>query len=183
MYLKYNQPDQTYENVIGSLLQQLLAPNGVPIPGSLQKIFEAFRSPTAGDTVALKDLLREMNNAMQYYQQVFIIVDAIDECSDQFRWQLVESLQLLNCQLIVTSRLPENTDEEELNDFKRVEIKANRLDIELYIDQEIKKDKRKLSKWVARRPSLRQEIKVAVVKTAEKMLVFLPRYLLKYTPN
>lgn len=32
MYLKYNQPDQTFENDIESLLQQLLAPNGVPIP-------------------------------------------------------------------------------------------------------------------------------------------------------
>lgn len=125
--------------------------------------------------MALKDLLCELKNALQYYQQVFIIVDAIDECSDQFRRQLVESLQLLNCQLIVTSRLPENTDEEDLSSFKRVEIKANRLDIELYIDQEIEKDKRKLSKWMARRPSLRQEIKAAVVKSAEKMLVFLPR--------
>ncbi|KAL3471355.1 hypothetical protein BJX99DRAFT_263375 [Aspergillus californicus] len=170
MYLKYNQPDQTFGNVIGSLLQQLLAPSGVPVSESLRKTFEGSRGPTAGDTVALNDLLGEMKHGMQYYQQVFIIVDALDECSDQFRWQLVEFLQGLNCHLIVTSRIPDHMDEE-LGDFKRVEIRANKADIELYIDNEINKDKRRLLKFMTRRPSLRQEIKIAVAMTADKMFL------------
>ncbi len=168
MYLKYNQPSQTFENVIGSLLRQLLAPDDVPIPKSLQKEFEASRAPTAGDTIALKGLLQEMKDIMQFYRQVFIVVDAIDECRDQFRWQLVDVLQRLDCHLVVTSRLPENTDER-MDNFKRVEIKANRQDIESYIDEEIEEDHRGLLKFVTRRPSLRQEIKIAVVNTAEKM--------------
>jgi hypothetical protein len=56
-----------------------------------------------------------------------------------------------------------------MENFKQIEIKANRQDIESYIDEEIDKDHRGLLKFVTRRPSLRQEIKEAVVNTAEKM--------------
>ncbi|KAL4804848.1 hypothetical protein BDV18DRAFT_161941 [Aspergillus unguis] len=164
-YLKYNQPEQTFANVLGSLLQQLVVPDAVDIPESLQNAFEASGGPLGVD-----GLLKEIKTAITLYQQTFIIIDALDECRPDFRWQLVEFLQDFDCHLLVTSRIPEDLDEE-LKDFKSVEIKANKADIELYIDQEIKKDKRRLSKFVTRRPQLRREIKEAMVKTVDKMFL------------
>lgn len=103
------------------------------------------------------------------YTEVFLVIDALDECSDELRWGLMEKLR--ECQpqvrLMITSRFLESIDEE-LEDFERLEIKANKADLELFIDHHIQKNKN-LGRVVEKSPGMRVDIKEAVVKTAEDM--------------
>jgi hypothetical protein len=55
--------------------------------------------------------------------------------------------------------------------FEHDEIKANRADIELFIDAQIRKN-RHLRKIVERSPSLRNDMKDAIVQTADEMQVY-----------
>ena len=105
------------------------------------------------------------------YTEVFFIIDGLDECPEEVRWGLVERLQGFqsNVQLMITSRYLDSIAEE-LEGFARFEIKANKDDIELFIDHQIRKN-RNLRRIVEKSPSLRQDMKVAVVKTAENMYV------------
>ena len=59
---------------------------------------------------------------------------------------------------------------EEMEQYDRFEIKANKGDIELFIDRHIKKN-RNLRKLVDKSSSLRDDIKISVVRTAEDMWV------------
>jgi len=58
--------------------------------------------------------------------------------------------------------------EEELEGADKLEIKANKADLELYIDRQILKNKN-LRKVVEKSPSIRQDVKSAVVVTAADM--------------
>lgn len=98
-----------------------------------------------------------------------VVVDALDECSDQIRWGLVETLRKLepNVRLMITSR-PLESISQELVDFERLEIKANRADIELFVDQQIRSNVN-LRRIIQRSPGLRHDIKAAVRRNAEDM--------------
>lgn len=75
---------------------------------------------------------------------------------------------------MVTSRLLESI-QEELEDFEQLEIKAHKSDIELFVDRQIRKNKN-LRRIVQKKPTLREDIKEEVVKTAENVY-FLPHHL------
>ena len=103
--------------------------------------------------------------------QAFIVVDGLDECSEELRWELLETLGRLpsSLHLLITSRYLDAIAEE-LENFERCEVRANPEDIELFIDHQIKKN-RNLGKLVQKAPFLRMDIKNAVVKTAENMFL------------
>ena len=79
---------------------------------------------------------------MKSYQKVYFIIGALDECTEEVRWGLVEQLRRFQdvVQILVTSRFL-GSIQEELEDFVQLEKKANRSDIELFIDRQIRKNK------------------------------------------
>ena len=95
----------------------------------------------------------------------------MDECNEEIRWELLESLDFLQPKLriLITSRFLDSIAEE-MEQYDRFEIKANKGDIELFIDRHIKKN-RNLRKLVDKSSSLRDDIKISVVRTAEDMWV------------
>ncbi len=118
---------------------------------------------------SLDEVSGALLSVIETYNEVFFIVDALDECSEELRWGLLERLQRFQpkVRLLITSRYLDSIDEE-LSDFERCEIKANKADIELFIDHQIRKN-RNLRRIVEKSPSLRGNIKDGVVKTAENM--------------
>lgn len=102
-------------------------------------------------------------------KEVFCIIDALDECNDDLRWALIEKLETLGPKLrvLITSRYLDSIAEE-LEGYQRFEIRANKADIELFIDYQVRRN-RNLRKIVEKSPSLRDDIKQGVFKTAEKM--------------
>lgn len=168
IYFKYNDPDQTLDNILGSLIRQLVNESSV-IPTQLVKFYEQSRNR---DTSLSVDELGDVLKAtVDEFDEVYFVVDGLDECSEELRWELMEQLEKCQPQLhlLITSRYLDAISEE-LADFKRYEIKANRADIELFIDRQIQKN-RNLRRLVQRNHALREDIKDSVLRTAEHMFL------------
>lgn len=137
------------------------------MPKLLEELYERYRDQNI--PASLDEIYETLSSLIETYSDVFFVIDALDECTDEIRWGLIEKLRA--CQpktcLLITSRFLDSIDEE-LEDFERLEIKANRADLELFIDHHIHKNKN-LRRIVERSPGMRIDIKEAVVKTAEDM--------------
>lgn len=156
------------DNLLASLLKQL-AQEHDSIPDALLKIYEHHRERNTPPSV--DEVFEALSSVIEAYKEVFFIVDALDECPEEVRWGLVEKLQSFQpkVRLMITSRYLDSIAEE-LADFGQFEIKANKADIELFIDYQIRKN-RNLRRTVEKSPTLRRDMKIAVVKTAENMYV------------
>ena len=151
---------------MGSILSQLLQERDV-IPDTLQQIYEM----NGGTTVAAPSsaICEQIISLLRTYDNAYLVLDALDECNDETRWGLLEHLRSLgpNVHILITSRF-HSTIDEELVDFSRLEISAHNSDIELFIDDQIQRNKN-LRKMVEKQPALRLDIKQGVLKTAQGM--------------
>lgn len=139
VYLRYNDTDQTLENVLASIVKQLAAERDSNLK-LLEELYEhhIYRNTT----LSLDEISRALSSLVNEYPEFFLVIDALDECSEDLRWGLMDCLRELlpKISLMITSRYLDSIDEE-LNDFERLEIKANKADLELFIDHNIEKNK------------------------------------------
>ena len=85
LYCDYNsQQEQTVINMMGAILKRLV---GREIPEDIRKAFKEGRRPL------LADLMRLLRIAIASLPQVFICIDALDECLPKNLPELVESLR------------------------------------------------------------------------------------------
>lgn len=166
MYLKYNEPEQTLDNIFATFLK-LLAQESDSIPPALVELYEYHQDRNTSPTV--DEMLDTLSSIFEHYTKVYCVIDALDECSEELRWDLLEKLDHFQpkLHLLITSRFLDSIAEE-LSSFERFEIKANKADIELFIDNQIRKN-RNLRKHVEKSSTLRDDIKTSVVRTAEDM--------------
>lgn len=159
--------------MIRSLISQLLQ-QSVHIPKSLDTLFSSCnrgkRQPS------LDALMTAMKPMIQDIPRVYIILDALDECSE--REDLTEILEqmaawrLANLHALFTSR-KERDLEISLDTFvdrsNRICLESELVDrdIRQYVRQRLSRDKT-LSKW-SKEPGIRQEIEVALMKGAQGM--------------
>jgi hypothetical protein len=168
IYFRYNEPEHTLENVLASILKQLVQEHD-SVPAPLLELYELHRERSTPPH--LDEVTEALSSTVETFGEVFLVVDALDECSEEVRWGLVERLKSLQprLRLLITSRYLDAI-EEDLEGFGRYEIKANKADIELFIDAQIRKN-RHLRKIVERSPALRKDMKDAIVHTADEMQV------------
>ncbi len=119
------------------------------ISPTVLELYEHHRDRNTSPSV--EELSQSLLTTIESFKEVFLVVDALDECSDKLRWDLVEQLDNIQPEvhLLITSRYLDSINEE-LETFARFEIKAHRSDIELFIDHQIKKN-RNLRKIVDQR--------------------------------
>ena len=167
VYLKYNEPQQTVDNLLGCILKQLIQDSNI-IDQSVQDQYEHHRQRNT--PLPLEATVLLLYKTLGTYEEVFLIIDGLDECEEETRWDLIEQISKFPAtRLMVTSRYLGAIDEE-LESFARFEIRANKMDIELFIDYQIQRN-RNLRRMVQRAPKLREDIKRDVVKTAENMFL------------
>ena len=173
IYLKYNDPEQTLEAILGSLLRQL-AQDHSSMPWVLNDLYETHREQNTAPSLA--EISEALSSLVEEYSKVYLVIDALDECSDEIRWDLVEKLRGLppETYLMITSRFLDSIDKD-LEDFERIEIKANKADLELFVDHHIERNKN-LHRVVERSTALRVDIKYAVVRTAQDMCQIIRSY-------
>ena len=168
MYIKYNEPDQRIDNIFASFLKQL-AQECDYIPASLVKLYDHHQDRNTSPT--LNEVVETLASTLDGYTKVYCVIDALDECNEELRWDLIEKLDqyLPKLRILITSRFLDSIADE-LSTYERFEVKANKADIELFIDHQIKRN-RNLRKLVGKSPTLRDDIKRGVIKTAEDMYV------------
>ena len=89
-YCDYSiQQEQTVVNIMGAIVKQLVGRDGIP-----KDIREAFReAKKVGGRPLLVDLMRMLRIAIARLPQVFICIDALDECLPKDIPKLLESLR------------------------------------------------------------------------------------------
>ncbi|EMD87232.1 hypothetical protein COCC4DRAFT_150871 [Bipolaris maydis ATCC 48331] len=164
---------QNAERMLRSLVVQLLQ-KSVDIPSSLDALFSSHDNGKRPP--ALDSLLKVARDLIEHFPQVYIVLDALDECN---QWsELMEMLETIasweipNLHLIMTSRA-EPDIKSTLTSFvdpqNSICLQSNIVDrdIQLYIRQRLSDDK-DLAKW-KKDPDIQQEIETALTKGSKGM--------------
>ena len=101
------QEEQTTTNIIGAILKQLV--DRGDIPEYLREAFQEAREETGGRRLRLADLMRMLRVAIASLPQVFICLDALDECLPKHLPELLKSLKYIvrecpNMRIFLTGR-------------------------------------------------------------------------------
>ena len=164
-YLKYR--EQTPIHLVGSLLKQL-AEQKNPISGSLKSYYDEHKNSNTDPTP--KRAFEVLKTECDSWSRIFIIVDALDECSekDATRQRVVEGLQSLQgskkINILVTSRpIPSILWDFEVSE--RLKIRANSADIRRYLLGQMDR----FSKRILAEKDLQANIMSRVIDAADGM--------------
>ncbi|KAK4067145.1 uncharacterized protein Triagg1_7873 [Trichoderma aggressivum f. europaeum] len=176
VYLNYNrQEDQDVQKLLASLLKQL-AGGCHPLPESTKELYnEHLRGRTRE---SLEELKTDLRRVITKYSEVFIILDALDECQyfelNLFLSTLFELQKEHVMRILTTSRpIPEIMDWFDTLNSIKLQIRAKARDVTKYIDAHIDR-----SPKVAREsPTLRNEIKSDISEATDGMFLLAQIYL------
>jgi hypothetical protein len=164
IYCNYKEAaSQTAIDLVSSLLRQL-AQSRPTISENVSKLYDTHQDhrPT------LRDFEEALRIEIRSYSKVFVIVDALDECTnDGTRTALLATLKNLSINLMITSRYSV-TIEEKFDGVKRLDIVARDNDVRRYIETRIDHEDL-LARHVKANPSLKNEIINKVVDSAKGM--------------
>jgi Cdc6-like AAA superfamily ATPase len=176
-YFDFNdQEKQVPELMVRSLISQF-SQQCDKVPVTLETLFSSCENKQRHPS--LDDFLEVLQDIIQGFPQSYIILDALDECTN--RAELMDILKsmvewrLEKLHILVTSR-QERDIESSLKDFVDeqsiicLQSKPVDKDIHTYIRQRLSHDKN-LEKW-QKDHGIRQEIEEALIKGAHGMYVF-----------
>jgi len=171
--------DQTINQLLGSLIQQLLLQHGA-IPEEVRTQYDSHMLEKTQPDLA--ELSKRLGSTTSLFSKVYIVIDALDECDDtnKTRSLLLEQLQNLNTsvQLFLTSR-----PLEELRlDSVRFNVTAQEDDMRRYLRAQLRQESR-LAKLCADNRGLEVEILDKIIAKADGMSVYKTPYLMHSRPN
>lgn len=138
VYFDYQNRDrQAYANVVRCLLRQL-ADSFQQLPGELEQCFRRHNHAT---TPVADELERISTYCVPYDRVMYVVVDAVDECSDGDQYRLCAFLGRLSVhksvRLLITSRGYPQVVGDEFGKAPQIEVAAHPNDIELFVDNAI----------------------------------------------
>ena len=86
-----DQREQTATNIVGDILKQLVVRGKVL--EDVQKAFQKAKSEVGGRGLRLPDMMQMLKQAVATLPQVFICIDALDECLPKHLLELLASLK------------------------------------------------------------------------------------------
>lgn len=163
------QQEQNLEALLASLLKQLT--QKMPsLPACVESLFNKHKKDRTQPS--FHELLSALQDVIETYSKVFIIVDALDECqtSNDCRSKfLTEMFRLQNkfaTNFFATSRfLPQVTD---MFSDTTLEIRASKEDVERYVESKIGL----LRPFVKKNKQLQKEITDSISDVVDGMYVF-----------
>jgi len=155
------QDEQTAEALLSGLLKQL-SERQATLPECVKNLYDSQQEGAPDRTEATTDALQSV---MANYSRVFIVIDALDECSTSNGCRMgilstIQSLQALgHINVLATSRfIPEIT--ERFRTASQVEIQADSSDVRAYLSGNMTR----LPKAVQKNAELREEIISKIVE-------------------
>ena len=132
---------QQAANIVKSMVKHAAIQNDRSCE-DLQLFLEKYkRDRTLDSTPSISNMTDVMLKMVGHYDCFYIVVDALDECPDDYRLEVLDILKTIrtkasNARVIYTSR--EETDiKEAFSDFKSLCIAANMSDLKLYVVSQI----------------------------------------------
>ncbi|KAL5339857.1 hypothetical protein BJX70DRAFT_140586 [Aspergillus crustosus] len=176
MFCNYRQQhEQKLESILVSILRQLIQALPV-IPEDLYTLYQ--RRHRNGPRLQIHELLNLILTICKVYSRVYIVIDALDECTttsgtrDSIVSHLLDLQQKCNLSLLATSRhIPEIAAK--FQSFPTVEIRARDSDVKLYVEAHVLE----VSNCVRTRPELSKLIIDEIVKSVNGMFLLAKLYL------
>ena len=139
-----SQQEQTITNIMGAILKQLVGKVG--IPSYLREEFEEGKTEFGGRGLRLVDLMGMLRTVIASLSQVFICVDALDECLPKCLPELFKSLRDIvrdspSTRIFLTGRPHVRGDIQKC--FAKavvIPISPNPNDIRNYVEMKLRKD-------------------------------------------
>jgi hypothetical protein len=163
---------QTIEYFVGAIIRQLVERKAV-IPECVRTLYEKHRGKETNPTLA--EYLELLRLLAKECSEVYIVIDALDECVDkggQPIWSgLVMELQasMVNLHLLYTSRDMDIHDTAGIfRNSTVIPIRATETDIRTYLRGQLQ-SKNVLLQFCGQDPTLQEDILRAVVSNAEGM--------------
>ncbi|KAL9119965.1 MAG: hypothetical protein Q9187_003484, partial [Circinaria calcarea] len=164
---------QRHENMIRSLLTQLSMQCG-GIPSSLRTLYDSCMGGAQQPTITT--LIETLRHLVQEFQQMFVILDALDECKD--RQDLLNTVEEVHgwkigsLHLLVTSRREMDIEyslDHLLNEQEIIFLQSALVDedIRVYVRERLQTD-RSLKRW-RNHGQVQEEIEMALVSKAGGM--------------
>ncbi|KAI4236949.1 MAG: hypothetical protein L6R40_006001 [Gallowayella cf. fulva] len=159
---------QSLESLLASICVQALAKD-VPIPEALRKLYESHRAHQTRPT--FRDISHVFVEIAKPLDSLYLVIDALDECSADARDVLIRELRTLvpTSKLLVTTRSIEGITSEFTNG-PFLEISARHDDLAKYIQTRYTTGTR-LPALLQQQPSLKEEILKEVIAKANGMFL------------
>lgn len=159
---------QTTEQLLSSVLRQL-ASSCDPFPVSTKKLYEKHKAKDSRPS--REQLVADIEAVANLYTEVYVVIDAIDECQlpsvRQFLDVLFELQSSCNMRIFATSRFIPEVEQW----FKRarssfLQIRAEKGDIAKYVEGELQHSSTNV---IEDDPELQEEIKIELSQAADGM--------------
>jgi hypothetical protein len=163
--------EQTPVNLLASLLKQLLQSQS-SISNDVKNLSE--RHINKGSRPTLDEVSSALHLEIDRYSRVYILVDALDECTDDdnARGRLLSGLHELQAKMAVNLMVTSRKIEQEFQSAQQLEIRASDEDVKKYLGGQMGR----LAGCVTRDVSLQNDITSEIVSTVDGMYVFLVRH-------
>jgi hypothetical protein len=169
VYFSYKDIEtQTPVNVMASILQQLVSDKPSHLP-DLKNLYARHIKENTRPSVP--DIVLLLQDAFFSFSKVFIIIDALDECTDadDVRFILLTELKKLQhriCLLVMSRPIPDL--EQLLEGAIRLNVEASLIDIKNYLQQRLEST-RSMQRHMSEEPSLRDRIVSIIVQKIKGM--------------
>lgn len=170
VYCSYQDPDHTPLNLIASVLRQLVR-HHTEIPQRIEQIYKTHLATSTRPN--LEELLVELKLVSQAFTDVYVVIDALDECSEVIgnKSSFLQAIQALegHVSMIVTSRTTVNIVQY-LWTAIRLEVDARDSDIVKYVESRLASERR-LQRNVVGHPELQATIVSTVLRSTKGMFL------------
>jgi hypothetical protein len=126
---------QSLEELVASILKQIIQDQ--PLASESIKAFcKGFRDEQRRPR--LTNLIDALRSEIQTYSKVFFVIDALDECAEDYQVRLIDELESISSAvyLMVTSR-PLDLIKQQFQGAYHLDIKAMDGDVQKYIDSRL----------------------------------------------
>jgi ankyrin repeat domain-containing protein 50 len=174
-YFDFNDKEkQKPENLLSSLLAQLSSQNSRHISKSLKDLYTGSKDGSDGKKLSpsFDEMYNTLVSLVSEFDQVYICLDALDECTDRKRLldllTLIRKKSLTHLRILAASRKERDLEisltkmTTECIDLRSAVVDA---DIRLYIEDQLSKD------WKFTEPPIKvkEDIKKALINNAKGM--------------
>ncbi len=158
---------QTPENLLAGVCVQLADTLSGPLSKTLVDIYGSHSRLQTRPT--LIEILKVLESTVDRLDTAYLVIDALDECSEQVRNVLLTRIEALpgNTRLLVTTRHVDDIVNR-YREIPKIEIRATEIDLTNYITSRIFSSTR-LTRTVRDHPALEQEICERVTSKADGM--------------
>lgn len=161
------QDDQTVEKLLANLLKQLSRDQSV-LPSQVKDIHDQHR--VRNTRPSCDEIMKTLCSVASMYSKIFIVIDALDECSGSNGCRPYLLSEIFNFQarteanILATSRFVQAI-EKEFEGCPKLEICASESDIRMYLNGQMPQ------LFHSPSPALQQEIETEISRTADGMFL------------